>query len=156
MTAKQELRALLDAADDELNALLDSLAPDEWERRTATRDRWTVRETVSHIVTGEAGNLAIARGIAEGKDMYRPDFDLDRYNRRAIEKSAHRSPEDLRADLRARRQETLAFLEQLDEAALQRAGRRTTGERTTVAEVFRRIAEHQREHAAEIRAAVGR
>jgi uncharacterized protein (TIGR03083 family) len=147
---------VLAAAARELEETLDALAPDDWEKTTTTTDRWTVRETVSHLVTGEAGNLAIARGIAAGVDMYRPDFDLDRYNRRNLEKTAQRSPAQLRDDLRAVRRETLATLDSFDEATLGRTGRRTTGEETTVAGVFQRIADHQREHLAEIRAAVGR
>jgi uncharacterized protein (TIGR03083 family) len=156
MTTKEDLRAMLEASLRELETLLDRLTPDEWATATATADRWTVRDTVSHLVTGEAGNLAIARGLAAGLEMYRPDFDLARYNRRNIEKNAERTPEQLRDDLRAVRRQTLEFLDGLREADLQRAGRRTTGEETTVAEVFQRIADHQREHAAEIRAAIGR
>lgn len=155
MTTHDHLRALLTAAAQELDETLDALAPDDWEKRTLTTDRWTIRETVSHLVTGEAGNLAIARGIAAGIDMYRPDFDLDRYNRRNLEKTAQRTPAQLRDDLRAIRRETLATLDGFDEATLRRTGRRTTGEETSVAGVFERIAEHQREHLAEIRAAVG-
>lgn len=156
MSTKEELRAMLEASQRELEALLNSLSADEWATQTGTAERWTVRDTVSHLVTGEAGNLVIARGIAAGVEMYRPDFDLARYNRRNIEKNATRTPAQLLEDLQAVRRETLEFLESLDDATLQRAGKRTTGEDTTVAGVFERIADHQREHAAEIRAALNR
>ena len=151
---KAALRADLAAALQEVLALVADLPPEHWERRTPTADGWTVRDTLSHLVTGEAGNLFIARGIAAGQDLYRPDFDLDRYNRRNIEKHAARTPQELLTELQRVRQETLTFLDSLDEATLLREGRRTTGEWTTVEGVFRRIADHQREHAAEIRAAL--
>jgi hypothetical protein len=88
--------------------------------------------------------------------MYREDFDLARYNRRNIEKGADKTPTDLLAELDSARADTIAFLDSLDDATLAREGRRTTGEPTTVAGALLRIADHQREHAAEIRSALSK
>ncbi|MFN8535091.1 MAG: DinB family protein [Dehalococcoidia bacterium] len=156
MTTKEDLQATLRESLEGVLDLLNGLTPEQWAATTPTADHWTVRDTVSHLVTGEAGNLAIARGVASGAEMYRPDFDLARYNRRNIEKNAEQSPEELIDTLRSVREETLSFLDSLDDATLERSGRRTTGEETTVAGVFERIADHQHEHAGEIRAAIGR
>lgn len=126
----------------------------DWNRQTGTTDHWTIRDTVGHLATGETGNLYIARTIAEGNNPHRPDFDLDRWNRRNLEKAAGRSETDLVADLQQAREATLAILATLSDEQLSREGHRTTGEVTTVEGVFRQIAEHVRVHTAEIRDAL--
>ncbi len=149
--------ALVQALNDAHQALLGVLAGiDEqgWNTQTGTHDRWTVRQTVSHLATGEAGNLVIAKAVASGQDLYREDFDLARYNKRQIEKNQERTGPDNLTMLEAARQETLAFLDSLDAETLDRAGRRTTGEPTTVEGVFQRIVSHQQEHTDEIRQAL--
>lgn len=138
----------------DLLATVSGLSDEDWDRQTGTADRWSIRDTVSHLLTGETSNLYIAKTVAEGGDPARPDFDLARWNRRNIEKSAGRSEKDLLAELARERAATLAYLAEMPEEALDRTGHRTTGETTTVEGVFYQIVRHVREHTAEIKAAL--
>src|SRR5437016_1717458 len=108
-----------------MQALLETvsgLSKQDWDLKTGTADHWSIRDTVGHLATGETGNLYIAKTIAAGGDPARPDFDLDRWNRRNIEKAAGRGEDELLSDLARERAATLTFLAGLPEESLDRTG----------------------------------
>ena len=116
---------------------------------------WTVRDLLTHLVTAGSGLLRTAQLIAEGRLEVRPDFDLDRWNQRQVEKQAGRTPAQLLEGLDALQRDVLAYLDTLagdDGAAiLGRRGQHVLFGEITVGGVLRRISQHEREHAAQVR-----
>lgn len=116
---------------------------------------WTVRHLAIHLADAERGNCRQAMGIAAGQEVIPPDFDLDRYNRRTVEKRSAMTFAEARASLAASRAELLAWLDAVDDAALDARGRHATLRTMSAAEILDIIALHERLHAADIARAVG-
>ncbi len=108
--------------------------------------RWTVRDLLAHLADAERGMLRQAQRIVRGEPALPEDFDLMRWNRRAVEKRAGTSSADLLAEIEAAHHAWVEFVEGLDEAALDRQGRTAEGERLTVEDFARHAAEHRMDH----------
>ena len=140
-----------------LNELLSPLASGDWERPIYGHgDGWVARDVLAHLVTAGAGLLQVAQLIVKGALRAPPDFDLDRWNKRQVEKQAELTPTELLNGLAALHERTLVYLDQLaaDESVLDRRGQHAVFGDTSVEYVLRRIYRHEREHAQEIRAAL--
>lgn len=146
----ETLKEKLAAARARLNSILDAVG-DRWETPVyADGQGWTVRQIVIHLADADRGNNRQVMGIAEGREVIPEDFDLERYNRRLIEKKGEQSVEEARASLDQTRAELLAWLETLDEAALDRTGRHASLNIFSVEQILRIMASHERDHANDI------
>ena len=138
--------------------IIEAVHDDEWSR-VAHSDNvgWTVRDVLTHVTGAEPSLVAlISRAQADGSFVPRPDFDLDFFNRRQVEKRAGKSPADLSAEVESNRAVTLKVLADLPESALDLPVRHPTYGDMTVEDIFRIIGFHERMHADEIRAATAR
>jgi hypothetical protein len=107
---------------------------------------WTVRELLAHLAEAERGMLGQAQRIVRGERSLPEGFDLARWNRRAVEKRSGASTADLLADIEKAHRDWLAFVEGLDDTALDRQGRTAEGELLTVEAFARHAAEHRMDH----------
>ncbi len=83
MADKQSLKTMLTESHALLNAVLDSVG-DQWEAPIyADGLQWNARQLVIHLADAERGHYNQITNIAEGNDIIPPDFDIERYNRRA-------------------------------------------------------------------------
>jgi uncharacterized damage-inducible protein DinB len=147
---KQALWRDLSAARDHLNLVLDTVG-DRWETPVYSEGAaWNVRQLVVHLMVADQGNNNQVMGIAEGREVIPADFDLERYNRRSVEKRAEVTVEAARAALAESRAALGAWLELLDEAKLDREGRHGTMQMLTVAQILALMASHERGHADDI------
>jgi uncharacterized protein (TIGR03083 family) len=138
--------------------IIEAVHDEEWSR-VAHSDSvgWTVRDVLAHVTGAEPSLVAlISRAQADGSYVPRPDFDLDFFNRRQVEKRAGKSPADLLAEVESNRAATLKVLADLPESALDLPVRHPTYGDMTVEDIFRIIGFHERLHADEIRAATAR
>jgi len=152
-----EIREKKQASYAGLDELCAHLTKTDWRRPVhGHTEGWTARDALAHLVTAGAGLLRAAQLMAEGALRMSPDFDLDRWNQRQVEKQAGRTVADLRADLEALNGHVLAYLDQLSaaETALDRRGQHAVFGDVSVEDILRRIYRHEREHAQEIRAAL--
>jgi hypothetical protein len=154
-----EIRAEKAASYQGLRELFESLAEADWSvPAQGHAGGWTVRDTLTHLVTAGPGLLRAAQLLAEGRLQMRPDFDLDLWNQRQVDKQSGRTTAELLADLAALHRDTLAYLDTLvgadAKAVLSRRGQHAVFGETTVEHVLRRIYQHEREHAAELRQAL--
>jgi hypothetical protein len=155
---KQTLRDHLSATRSLLTALAARLGPEDWERQVQTQSselRWTAREMLAHLAAAERGQMATLKGIAAGGTGVPDDFDLNRWNKRQVERGAARTPAELLDELAASRVELLATLDALGDAELDRRGRHGRGDTLTVEQFFYRIGEHEAEHVTLAMAALG-
>ncbi len=107
---------------------------------------WTVRELLAHLADAERGMLRQAQRVARGEPALPEDFDLARWNRRAVEKRAAATSAELLAEIEAAHHGWLRFVEGLEDAALDRQGRAAEGEQLTVEGFARHAAEHRMNH----------
>lgn len=127
---------------------------EDWSRVAyADSVGWTARDVLAHVTGAEPSMIAIiTRTQAEGSYAPRPDFDLNFWNRRQVEKRADKSPSDLLDEMESGRLATLKLLADLPDAALDLPVRHPSYGDMTVEDVFRIIGFHERLHADEIRA----
>lgn len=151
----EKLRAKLAEARDVLNTVLDQVG-DRWDRQVYSDGAgWTVYQLLIHLMISDRGQTRTVQQIAIGEDPIPADFDLERYNRRSVEKSVGVTPEAARAALAESRAELLTWLETVDEAALDRQGRHASLNIFSVAQILRMMAIHERDHANDLAKALG-
>lgn len=115
---------------------------------------WSVRDVVGHLADAEAGLLGQVRRLLAGEETVPANFDLDRWNRSAVRRRRERTYAQLLDDIRTAFSEALATLEAASDEALDLVGRHPSGESLTAEGYFRRMADHRRQHVADIRAAL--
>src|SRR3954468_24154567 len=95
-TRTDEIQQLLDQTHHTLRSVLDHLQIGDWEKTIQDEDQqWTVRQIVSHLVDAQRGMTGQISKISVGEDIIPADFDLNRWNRRAVENQADKTPQDL-------------------------------------------------------------
>jgi uncharacterized damage-inducible protein DinB len=146
----EQLKADLTTARAHLNRILDQVG-DRWETPVYSEGAaWNARQLLLHLMISDKGQLLTLRMIAEGGEGVPADFDLERYNRRSVEKQAETSIEAARAALDASAAERESWLASLDDAALERSGRHGSGQIMTVEQILSLMARHERSHADDI------
>ena len=115
---------------------------------------WSIGDLVGHLADAEPGLLGQVRRLLAGKSTVPDDFDLDRWNRSAVRRSRGRPLQELLEHIPKAHQEALTTLEATGEGSLDRSGRHASGEVLTVEGFFRRMADHRRDHTADIQQAL--
>ncbi len=140
---------------EELLQVVGQLQPGDWDKSVhSVEGGWTVKQLLLHVATAESGQIKTAQAIAAGQPTVPDDFDLDRYNARQIEKNKDKQPPEILFSLAESRQKLLAFLELVPDDALDKSGKHGRGDVITLEQLFRRIGDHEAEHAVEIQQAV--
>ncbi len=138
----------LDQTRHTLTVVLDHLRPEDWEQPVQDEDQcWTARQMVVHLVDSQKGMTTQIRRIHAGEETVPPDFDLNRWNRRAVEKAADRTPEELRAALGSDRAALKQVLGGLSDADLDKQGRHSSLKIMSIEEIAVLIGTHERDHA---------
>jgi hypothetical protein len=129
----------------------------DWERPVQTAEGgWTVKQMMLHLATSESGQIKLGQAIAAGQPTVPDDFDLNRYNRRQIEKNQDKQPPEILFSIAESQQKLLAFLDTVTAEDLQKRGKHGRGDVISLEQLFYRIGEHEAEHMAEIKQAVGK
>jgi uncharacterized damage-inducible protein DinB len=151
----QALHDYLTAAHEETWAVLTHLTSEGFQKHvySAGEVDWSVRDVLAHMADAERGLLGQIRRLLVGEPTVPDDFDLNRWNRSAVRKRAGQSPQEILGDLERAHQNILTALSQVDPTLLDRVGRHPSGKLLTVDAYFRRIADHRREHTADIQRA---
>lgn len=155
---KAALRAHLERRHSESWPVLQSLTADDMgvEVYTEGEQTWTVKDLLGHLADGERGNLGQVQRLIAGQQTVPEDFDLDRWNRSAVRKSADAQPADLLQSIEQAYQQALAFLESLQEADLDLQGLHSSLATLTAEGFLRRMVDHRAEHVADIQKALQR
>jgi uncharacterized damage-inducible protein DinB len=152
-------QAILDAlaqGREHLTTVLGSLQPDDWEKTVQEGDQnWTVRQIVTHLADAQKGMTGQMTTINSGQEAIPADFDLDRWNKRAVEKGADKTPEILISALDEGRVKLLQFIDGLSDADMDKQGRHSSLKIMTIEQIALLIASHEVEHAQVIADALG-
>ncbi|MDX2161335.1 MAG: DinB family protein [bacterium] len=150
-----EVRAALEESRAHLNRILDQVG-DRWATQVYSDGaQWNVGQIVTHLAISEGGMFKTAQGIAAGSEGVPADFDIDRYNRRSVEKRADTPPESAREELAAIRAELLAWAGTLTDEQWAAKGRHATLNVYSVRQFLKIMAIHEKQHADDIAAALG-
>lgn len=146
-------KAKVDLADSRkrLDEVLDQVG-DRWETPVYSEEAaWNVQQLLVHLSISHQGLVNQVIGAAEGREVVPPDFDLERYNRRSVEKRADQTVAESRASLVASYQQLLDWLATVDdEAVLDKMGRHATLKMMSAEELLYEIVHHERLHADDI------
>jgi len=145
-SALQEARALLSVE-------LDRVGEDAWRRPSGVAG-WTVKDVLAHLAANQPARVLLVRGVLGGAPGPGPDFDLNAYNARRLEKKRGLPVAELRAELAAGHAQMLALLGSLAEADFDRKGYDPGSGVVTVAEMFHLTAHHEVQHSRHIREAL--
>ena len=104
-------------------AVLEGIDPAQWQVVLYEEPYpWTVRDLLAHFASAEVGLLRLGQAIAAGARGAPEGFDFDAFNAQEHERLADLSPEQLLVDLAQARQATIAWVEGLNDADLDRVG----------------------------------
>lgn len=153
---KDSIRSRLTADHAASLAILKGLTEAQWATPVPSEEgaQWTAKDVLAHVAVSEGGQLGqITRCIA-GEVTVPDDFDLNRFNRRSVQKQAERTIADMLAEIETGHAQVLAKLDSLADSDLDKTGRHARGDTLTVEQFFIRITEHRREHAEAIQKAI--
>ena len=142
---------------EELLEVIGQMETADWDRPVQSAEGgWTVKQALLHLATSESGQILTGKAIAAGQPTVPDDFDLNRYNKRQIEKNQARQPPEILFGMAESRQKLLAFLDDVSAEDLDKRGRHGRGDVISLEQLFYRIGEHEAEHTAEIKQALGK
>lgn len=148
-------KAELAASRQRLDQVLDAVSVrDQWDTPVYP-DGWTVKQVAIHVADADRGHNNQIKGIAEGREVIPADFDLERYNRRSVEKRAQMTVEEIRQSLNTTRAELIAWLDTQDDPVLETHGRHASMRVMSIGEILHHLANHERTHADDIARAIG-
>ena len=138
----------------ELLAVVAEVDEGGWARNVFTETaEWRVSDLFRHIVGAEPSMARLIENIRDGGSGASPDFDLARWNASRVKKTSQKSIEELTADLAKNRADLLAVVETLEEDDWDKQGLHGSLVVMTIEEILHRIADHEAEHAEDIRRA---
>jgi uncharacterized protein (TIGR03083 family) len=149
---KKEIKDELSDARSVLFAILQGLSEAAWDATVYSEgETWTVADILRHLTAAERDMTLLVERIRKGAGGVPADFDLDRWNRRSIEKAESKSPADLQAEMRENRLHLIGVIDSIEPEEWDIRGRHGSLRIMTVEEILRLIADHERRHTADIR-----
>jgi hypothetical protein len=151
---KEAIKRKLTETRDEWLRVLGGLSAEQWETPAyAEGSEWRVADMLRHVADSERGMTALMAQIKGGGEGVSPDFDLARWNKRAVEKLGDKGPQELLQGMGQSRQALFDFIDTLDEADWDKKGRHGSMRIMSIEEICHLIADHEAQHLAVIREA---
>lgn len=156
MTARIDvIKQQLTEARQYLNHVLDQVG-DRWDAQVyAEGAAWTVRQLLVHLMITDKGHNNMMMAIARGENTIPDDFDLERFNRRSVEKRAEVSPEEARAALAQTAAERDSWLDTIADDTLLKQGRHGSMRVLSIEQILGVVVDHDRNHADDIARVLG-
>ncbi len=123
---------------------------------------WSIKDLLAHVAASEGINVQFAKAMvvkdspAQLEELagdypdFPPPFDLDKFNAYMMERLRAQSLEQVLAALNATRADTLAWLDTLTPADLERSGTHAVWGKHTVREIMRVLVIHEKMHRGDI------
>ena len=148
----------MEARNVESMAILSALTEADWSRPVYSAEAagWLVRDVIAHLADSERGLVSQMQRLVAGGQTIPPDFDLNRWNRRSVEKRAGKTVTEHLAEIQDAFHQALALLETVTDSDLDKVGRHPRGDEPTLEVFFRHLANHRAGHAADIKASAER
>jgi uncharacterized protein (TIGR03083 family) len=143
------LREQVVRAHQELESALDTFQEGDWSK-LSPNEGWTAKDTLAHLCSIEARQRSQVQVILKGGDY--PMEPIDEYNAREVAERQHLSVEQLRAELAQEHAATVALLDQVQEADLDRFYDHPTRGHVTIEGIYQTINRHTHTHTEDIAA----
>jgi hypothetical protein len=151
-----ELREAVTRDYEDARALISRLGADTLARKTP--NGWTIGQLAGHIATSPKGDVFVLDRLSKGKSASLPGalrFAIDLMNWWDVRKYKGMAKEGLLKVAEECHNERFARLNALSDEDLDRGGEVLSMGKLTAYEYMKRSGEHPREHAAEIKKALG-
>jgi hypothetical protein len=146
---KQAILDTLKHGRDKLSIVIDQLQPTDWDKTVQEGDQqWSVKQIITHLVDAQKGMTGQINTISGGQEAIPEDFDLDRWNKRAVEKGADKTKEELLTALNEGRTKLIDLVNTFSDAQLEQKGRHSSLVVMSVEQIAKLIGTHEAEHAA--------
>jgi hypothetical protein len=153
---KNDIKTKLTHTRFELTDLAVGLTEAQWLSKAYTEDsEWRVIDIFRHIADSERGMTNLMIQIRQGGEGVPSDFDLDRWNQRAVAKLQDKSVEGLLADMATNRAALFSFIDSLEPEDWEKKGRHASLRVMSIEEICRLIADHEAMHLTVIRQSLG-
>jgi uncharacterized damage-inducible protein DinB len=133
-----------------LFAQLDQVKDHSEEQLYSDGASWTIRQLVIHLMISDKGIVNVMQGIVQGGNPIPEDYDLDRYNKRSVEKKAEVSIDEAMEALKTQREEFVVWLRSMDDSILELEGRHPDMQTRKLSQFLNIIAGHEKQHADDI------
>ena len=156
-----EIRTKLNGERARLLQVIASVPREKMARPFGAGD-WSVKDILAHVAMAESVNVKFAKMMVEKEEPLQlrefaaeyPDFpgafELDKFNACMTERWRAKSLEEIVAALNAARRDTLAWLDTLTPAQLERTGEHAVWGKQSVRGMLRILVIHDRFHRADI------
>ena len=155
-TKKEAIKAKLATTRKEFFTTLNGLTEEQWSALAYSEgSEWQVVDILRHVADSERGMTALMVQIKAGGEGVSPDFDLARWNRRVVSKLSDKGPQELLDGMTENRVALNAFIDSLEDGDWEKKGRHASLQILTIEQVCHLIADHEAQHLAGIREALG-
>jgi|SRR5579859_2044620 len=146
---KDQLRQIIQSDDAASLAIFKRVSPEQWNLPVPSDEgaEWKARDVLNHVAISEGGQLGVIQRVLAGQGGVPDDFDINRYNRRSVQKQAERTIDDMLASIERAHAQVLSALDAVSDTDLDKTGRHARGDTLTIEQFFHRITEHRRQHA---------
>lgn len=139
-----------------LMAFFDGLDEGGWETAVYHEETtWTITDILRHLVDAERGMMGMIIQWQRGKDPVPADFDLARWNNRAVQKTADKTPSELLTEFRQNRINLLSFIDTLRDEDWDKQGRHGSLRIMSIEQVCHLVADHELDHLRVMKEALG-
>ena len=134
-----------------LNEALDRIGDRGEQQIYSEGAQWTIRQLVIHLALADNGHNRMLDHYAQGKEFIPADYDIERYNKRSVEKQAEMTLQQARDALAQSRQELLSWFDnQPDDSFLDKTGRHANLQIMTLSQIIDVMCAHEIGHANDI------
>ncbi|MBI4302352.1 MAG: DinB family protein [Chloroflexi bacterium] len=150
---KSKIATYLTATRQELIQLIQNFNQEDWQKPTENPG-WSTKDLLAHLTASEPSILGAIQRTLRGEPARAPNFDLNRWNASHVERRREYSVKELLEELNTGREATWRLLDTISDEELMREVPASGAIRSTLWSRFRRIADHEAEHLAQLRRAL--
>ncbi|MGJ3237454.1 MAG: DinB family protein [Anaerolineae bacterium] len=145
------LKQNLTQARSTLNQALDRAQDHADEQIYSEGAQWTLRQLAIHLALADIGHNQMVWQYAQDKEFIPADYDINRYNKRSVEKQDEMTYAQARASLAQSREAFIAWLDALDDdSVLDKTGRHATLRILSLEQIIGIMYQHEIAHANDI------
>ena len=147
MSEITELAEKLKSEGEKIYTAFSEFTDSQWNAEVYTEGAtWTIRNTLSHLVTSERGLLKLFEQIRLGGEGASTDFSIDRYNAAQQARSKDLTPSEILDQYKEVRANSIAWVSSLKDEELEIKGRHPFLNVTTIREMIKMLYIHNQTH----------
>lgn len=147
MSEITELAEKLKSEGEKIYTAFSEVTDSQWNAEVYTEGAtWTIRNTLSHLVTSERGLIKLFEQIRLGGEGASTDFSIDRYNAAQQARSKDLTPSEILEQYKEARANSITWVSGLKDEELEIKGRHPFLNITTIREMIKMLYIHNQTH----------